>query len=80
MSNKIVSQIQMPFSDNFTQKIESYIFVRVTRGKIIYNQMEKVKKYDQKGEQNFSYLSFTFSPDQENFGLSFAAPSRKNLS
>ena len=41
----------MSFFCNFSQKIETYICVRVNRGRIICNQIKRVQKYDQKGEK-----------------------------
>ena len=34
---------------NFSAKIKSYVCVRVTRGRLIYNQIERVQKYYQNG-------------------------------
>ena len=48
---EIVYQIQMSLCYNFSPKIESYICVRVTRGRLIYNQFERVQKYYQNSEK-----------------------------
>ena len=41
----------MSFCYNLSQKIEYYKCVRVTRGRLIYNQMQRVQKYDLNGEK-----------------------------
>ena len=46
---KIVSQ--RSFCHNFGKKIESDLCVRVTKGRLIYNQMKRVQKNNQNGEK-----------------------------
>ena len=48
---EIVYQIQMSLCYNFSPKIESYLCVRVTRGRLIYNQFERAQKYYQNGKK-----------------------------
>ena len=48
---EIVYQIQMSLCYNFSPKIESYICGKVTSGRLIYNQVERLQKYYLNGEK-----------------------------